>query len=210
MALVTDLAADICQVLPAARQHDHVDEDLPEIAVPLLPRFPVDDERLARAHGDDIRLAGEDGALAEELKRVLPLEGDHPAREIESGIRPLVVPKMRLQPWLIEALAFAGENLREPGDPDVREAWALCGGHGGLPLHPGMELQVGTPYRVRSAAAVVQIGVRLWVWFVDGELSRPAEERQGQRDADQHADDRDDADVGHVDRGDLDRRLQGE
>src|SRR6185295_10049993 len=123
MALVTDLAADICQALPAARQHDHVDEDLPEIAVPLLPRFPVDDERLARAHGDDIRLAGEDGALAEELKRVLPLEGDHPAletelrgarlderivlrrpgREIESGIRPLVVPKMRLQPWLIEA-----------------------------------------------------------------------------------------------------------
>ena len=149
---VVDLARDagVPVLLSGARQCVHVDHDLGDVRGALNAGLGIDDEDVVVRWDNQIRLAGEGGDAALEPEGILTLDADVvaavlelaarvvqqrgvvdlPLGEVEIGGRAFLALVMGSEPRGPFAGAFAGEELGEPGSPDVGEG-ALSGGHVG-------------------------------------------------------------------------------
>ena len=150
---VMDLARDsgVPVLFSGARQCVHVHHDLGNVRGALDAGFGIDDEDVVVRWDNQVRLAGEGGDAALEPEGVLTLDADVvaaflelaagvaqqrgvvdlPLGEVEIGGRAFPALVMGSEPRGPFAGAFAGEELGEPGRPDVGEG-ALSGGHVGL------------------------------------------------------------------------------
>ncbi len=145
---VVDLASDsgVLVLLQGARQCVHVPHDLGDVGGALGAGLGIDDEDVVVGGDDEVGLAGEGGDAALEPKGVLCLDADVVAAVLElaasvvqqRGVVQLPLGEVEDAGWTFPALvmgseplgsfagAFAGEELGEPGCPDVGER-ALSG-----------------------------------------------------------------------------------
>ena len=149
---IDDLVDDagVSVLFEGAEQCVHVDHDLGDVRGALDAGLGIDDGHVVATGDDEIRLAGEGGGAALEPEGVLTLNADVvaavlefeagvvqqrgvvqlPLAEVEIGGRALPALVMGSEPRGPFAGAFAGEELGEPGRPDVGEG-ALSSGHVG-------------------------------------------------------------------------------